>query len=159
MNDAGRALALATQLEVIDASKLPPRDGLLRDAAAELRRMHDLISNAHIEDFLEAVRLEAAHQRQRWGSAHDREKSAEHWYWLVGYLAGKALRAAIDGDQDKALHHTISSAAALSHWHAAVSHDKRPWPLAGRGVDVDLASLDLPPTGETEDGTRTQDHA
>lgn len=36
-------------------------------------------------------------------------------------LGGKALAAAKAGDRDKALHHTISSAAALANWHAALS--------------------------------------
>ena len=91
-----------------------------------------------IEDFMRGVVTEADHQRRRWGAAHDRSKSAENWYWLVGYLAGKALRASIEGDRDKALHHTISAAAALSQWHTAIKSDH-----SGRGVgqNPDLESL------------------
>jgi hypothetical protein len=85
------------------------------------------------------VDREAAHQRLRWGAPHDREKSAEHWYWLVGYLAGKALRAAIQGDKEKAHHHTISSAAALLHWHTAISQDQTD---CGLGRDADLEAHD-----------------
>lgn len=69
-------------------------------AAAQLyyeraRDLDQLINTPEVDDFLQGVRLEAAHQVQRWGDAHDRSKSAENWFWLVGYLAGKALRAAI----------------------------------------------------------------
>lgn len=93
------------------------------------------IDTPEIVDFLEGVKREAAHQIKRWGYAHDRSKSAENWFWLVGYLAGKALRAAISGDKKKAQHHTISSAAALLNWHAAISHDTTG---AGIGQDADL---------------------
>jgi hypothetical protein len=111
-----------------------------RDAlAAQVRELQAQLNTPEIEDFIRGVRLEAAHQRQRWGAAHDREKSAEHWYWLVGYLAGKALRAQITGDRDKALHHTISSAAALLHWHDAIIKDTSG---SGAGRDADLEAHD-----------------
>ena len=91
--------------------------------------MHDLLAAPLFEPFLDAVRLEAAHQVDRWGTAHDRGKQPQDWFWLVGYLSGKALRAHIDGDRDKALHHTISSAAALFNWHSAIAgHDTRMQP-------------------------------
>ena len=111
-----------------------------RDALQlKVSELEQLINTPEIESFLRGVQLEAVHQRQRWGPAHDREKSAEHWYWLVGYLAGKALRSHIGGDPDKARHHTISSAAALLHWHDAISKD-----MTGSGVgrDADLEAHD-----------------
>ena len=72
-------------------------------------------------DFLRGVTLEAEHQRARWGTAHDAGKEPEDWLFLIGWLAGKACAAARLGDQNKALHHTISSAAALANWHLALS--------------------------------------
>jgi hypothetical protein len=110
---------------------------------AEAARLDALVNSPETADFIDGVRREAAHQRERWGAPHDREKSAEHWYWLVGYLAGKALRAAIEGKVDKALHHTISSAAALSHWHRAICEDTTG---AGVGRDADLKAHDEPPS-------------
>lgn len=71
-------------------------------------------------DFFKGVPLEAAHQRARWGSEHDSGKSPADWFWLVGYLAGKCLAAHVAGDSEKALHHTISTAAALANWHMAI---------------------------------------
>ncbi|HEY4118376.1 MAG TPA: hypothetical protein VGM56_10990 [Byssovorax sp.] len=73
-----------------------------------------------LEDFASAVVAEAAHQRVRWGTPHDGGKAPADWFWLLGYLSGKALAAAIAGDRNKAAHHTISSAAALANWHAAL---------------------------------------
>ncbi len=109
---------------------------LLRKERDELKLK---LNTPEIAEFVGGVRIESAHQRERWGAAHDREKSAEHWYWLVGYLSGKALRSHIEGDLDKARHHTISSAAALFHWHDAISKD-----ASGNGVgrDADLAAHD-----------------
>jgi hypothetical protein len=111
-----------------------------RALAAEERaaRLEALINTPELEDFLAGVRLEAAHQVERWGESHDRSKSAENWYWLLGYLAGKALRAAIIGDRAKALHHCVSSAAALLNWHRAIAADTSG---AGVGRDEDLQVL------------------
>jgi hypothetical protein len=106
---------------------------------AEVSRLTDLINSPEIENFLEGTRLEAAHQVERWGAAHDRDKSAENWFWLVGYLAGKALRAAITGDRTKALHHCISSAAALLNWHRAIAADTTG---CGAGQDADIKPVE-----------------
>ena len=67
------------------------------------------------------VPLEATHQRQRWGSNDDAGKTPFDWFWLIGFLAQKAATAAVAGDVDKARHHTISTAAVLANWHAALS--------------------------------------
>lgn len=90
----------------------------LAEARAELEALKKLLNTPEIEDFDKAVPLEAAHQVQRWGAAHDDGKAPENWFWLLGYLGGKALAAAKAGDIDKAKHHCISSAAALRNWHA-----------------------------------------
>ena len=82
--------------------------------------IRELIDHPEIESFLRGVHIEAVHQVDRWGTAHDRAKRPADWFWLVGYLAGKALQAALAGDRDKALHHTISTAAALYNWHSAI---------------------------------------
>lgn len=74
-------------------------------------------------DFMQAVPLEAAHQLKRWGVEHDDGKEPQDWFWLVGYLAGKCLRAAIDGDTEKAKHHTISTAAVMLNWHRRMTGD------------------------------------
>ena len=79
---------------------------------AENERLRGLINNPHTDDFLEAVRLEAAHQQERWGSEHDAGKTDADWFWLVGHLAGKAITK-----PEKQLHHIITTAAALLNWH------------------------------------------
>lgn len=107
---------------------------------AEVKRLDALINNPQTAEFLESVKSEAAHQRDRWGEAHDRGKSAENWFWLVGYLAGKCLRCVITGDKDKALHHTISSAAALANWYEAIKRDETG---TGIGHDDDIRPIEI----------------
>lgn len=88
-----------------------------RDAANELRKLDALINSPHVCNFLEAVKREAAHQRLRWGTAQDAGKEDADWFWLIGYLAGKAIRP--DATPEKRLHHIITTAAACLNWHAA----------------------------------------
>lgn len=93
----------------------------LQAAKAEAKRLRELINKPELEQFLRATHIEAVHQVERWGTAHDRAKRPADWFWLVGYLAGKALHAIVSGDKDKARHHCISTAAALYNWHCAIS--------------------------------------
>ena len=95
----------------------------LEKAHAEITRLTRILNSPLYENFLEGVQREAAHQVERWGSVEDRAKEPQDWFWLVGYLSGKALRAHIDGKKEKAQHHTISTAAALLHWHNYISGD------------------------------------
>ena len=97
---------------------------LAEQAAEELDAMWHCLNIPGTDRFLNDVRNEAGHQVQRWGTAHDRGKEPADWLWLLGYLAGKALRAHIDGDIEKAKHHTISSAAALLNWHHHMSGEE-----------------------------------
>lgn len=92
-----------------------------REAADELLRLDAIVNQPQSDDFLRAVSTEAEHQRQRWGSEHDAGKEPADWFWLVGYLAGKALHAHADGKSMKAEHHVITTAAALANWHAAIT--------------------------------------
>jgi rubredoxin len=89
----------------------------------ELQALTDQINSPELQDFRTGVMLEALHQRQRWGAQHDAGKAPSDWFWLIGYLAGKALASAMAGDVEKAKHHCISTAAVLANWHAFVSGD------------------------------------
>jgi len=90
----------------------------LREKAAA----YDRINTPEIHDFMSAVVNEALHQRERWGVEHDGGKTDADWFWLIGYLAGKALHNPPKGDMDPAdarLHRIITVAAAAANWHAA----------------------------------------
>ena len=90
-------------------------------AEAECRRLLALINSPHNADWFEGTRIEAAHQQERCGTEHDGGKEPQEWFWLIGYLAGKCLRASIDGDSEKAKHHTISTAAVLLNWYRRIA--------------------------------------
>ena len=83
-----------------------------------VRELEGLINAPEILDFEKAVKLEAAHQRERWGSDHDAGKTDADWFWLIGYLAGKSLHNP-GGEQEKKLHRIVTVAAAACNWHAA----------------------------------------
>lgn len=104
INEAEAALA---QLEI--KSELKLNTDVIEKAAK-----YDAINTPEIEDFIKAIRNEALHQRERWGSEHDAGKTDADWFWLIGYLAGKALHK-----PEKILHHIITTAAACLNWHAA----------------------------------------
>lgn len=131
-------------LQCLQDTSTPLRDEVRLRAAAEIMYLRGLINNPHTEEFLSATQYEAAHQRYRFGESQDRQKSAENWFWLIGRLVGKCLRAVITGDRDKALHHTISSAAALANWYQAIKLDTSG---CGEGLDLDLPSIE---TSEAE---------
>lgn len=96
-------------------TSLAAQDGLVE------RIRNDIINTPETADFIAGVAIEATHQRERWGSEHDAGKTPFDWFWLVGYLAQKAAASQVNGDTEKAMHHTISTAAALANWHAAIS--------------------------------------
>ncbi len=87
----------------------------------ELNRLYLLINSPQTADFLEAVRVEAAHQAERWGVEHDAGKRPEDWVTLTVYLLGKASRAHFDGEQTKLLHHVVTLAAVALNWHRALT--------------------------------------
>lgn len=109
----------------------------LRRTQDECSRLQSLINSPHTADFMQAVQLEAAHQRERWATEHDAGKTGADWFWLIGYLAGKAIRP--DATLEKCLHHIITTAAACLNWHAARS-----------GVDTRMRPGIVPPASAPE---------
>jgi len=91
------------------------------------------INTPEIDDFMEAVQNEAKHQRLRWGVDHDAGKTNSDWFWLIGYVAGKALNPK---NYEKQLHHIITTAAVCLNWHSAklgLNSEMRP------GIDGEAA--------------------
>jgi hypothetical protein len=97
-----------------------------------------------LHDFTKAVVLEAVHQRERWPDGHDANKGHEDWFWLIGYLAGKALRP--EQSNEKRLHRIITIAAAAANWHAQAAERRE---CAGCGAGL---------TSEASDCTGDQLH-
>ncbi len=84
-------------------------------ALAEIRRYQTIVDTPELDDFIAAVVREAEHARGRW---EDEGKGAPDWFWLVGYLAGKALSSWKLGDVERVKHHIITTAGACLNWHA-----------------------------------------
>ncbi len=99
-----------------DKEVLAVVDGLL----LEISTLEAKLNTPELNDFASGVVSEAQHQRARWGVDHDAGKEPQDWFWLLGYLGGKALKSHADGNVEKALHHCISSAAVLANWHSAI---------------------------------------
>jgi len=93
---------------------------VVSDEVSEIERLKSIINTPQSDDFIRAVSIEAEHQRQRWSTTHDSGKAPADWFWLIGYLAGKALHAHASGNVDKAEHHIITTAAACANWHRAM---------------------------------------
>lgn len=100
----------------VDDDDMTPENRAAK-AEARVRELEALINTPPTASFLEAVSTEAAHQVERWGTEHDDGKSATDWFWLIGFLGGKAVWAAAHGDREKALHHIITTAACCLNWH------------------------------------------
>lgn len=73
------------------------------------------LGTPEIDDFFEAVKKEAAYQHERWSAEHDGGKTDADWFWLIGYLAGKALHNP-GNSKEKKLHRIITVAAAACNW-------------------------------------------
>lgn len=100
------------------AGNLPEAIAVGRHLGIEVHRLTALLNTPELHDFAKAVMLEAAHQRERWGSEHDQGKLDLDWFWLIGYLAQKACYP--DVTHEKKLHRIITVAAAAANWHAAL---------------------------------------
>lgn len=103
---------------VDDGGQLSHRNGL--DLLTEVERLQLILNTPILEPFTEACVHEARHQVYRWGAEHDATKTAWDWFWTLGYLGGKAAHAALSGDWEKAMHHTVTAGALLANWHSHI---------------------------------------
>ena len=78
----------------------------------EMKEQLKRINTPMVKNFIKSVENEIKHQNIRW---NDNQKKTADWFWLVGYLAGKALSAKT---KEKKLHHIITTCAALGNWFA-----------------------------------------
>jgi hypothetical protein len=139
LGNADRMVAYLTQTvpEKALLVLLSDAEAQLAEMRAEVERLRKLINSPHTEDWVEASKLEAAYQIERWSAEHDAGKQPEDWFWLLGFLGGKAVAAFRSGNTEKGLHHIVSSSAALLNWHRNVTGENtamRP------GIDAALAA-------------------
>lgn len=105
-----------TRTVKVYAAPLPAAD----DTHAELRRLNAIIHSPESNEFLKGASIEAEYQRQLHGvDETDSRYDWQQWFWVTGYLLGKALAACRsgEGNGEKAKHHLVTSAALLNNWH------------------------------------------
>jgi hypothetical protein len=112
-----KPIAIVLDFEPDGRTMRPIGSWIAHKQVSRYQTVETLLNAPIIDDFLEGVRFEAAHQQQRWGVDHDGGKSPEEWLWLVAYLCTKATQAARYGDAEKHRHHVITAGAALLNWH------------------------------------------
>jgi hypothetical protein len=128
---AAKAFRLAEALEAVEAEVARLREALdaslarrlyveeqARQAEAEVAQLREALEASRIEhpetgDFLRGALTEAAYQRQR--RPDDAEKSDADWFWVAGFILGKAVHAG--PDDPHALHHLEAAAGLLANWH------------------------------------------
>lgn len=94
----------------------------IKNLEISVKQLEGLINSPETIDFAKAVVLEAAHQLERWGHSGSAGKKDTDWFWLIGYLTGKAMFNPVENDCDhkeKQLHRIITIAAACANWHSA----------------------------------------
>jgi hypothetical protein len=113
------------------------------------QELRELVNTPEIDNFLRGVHLEAIHQVDRWGEANDRAKRPADWFWLVGYLAGKALAAA-KGEVSQRFKH-LKSGVTYELLHIGEDENNR-----GRAIAVyrseDDGNIYTRPSAEFFDG-------
>lgn len=118
-----RLRAYETRGDAAEPDQLAVWTGRAQLAEAEASRLRALIDTPHTSDFLEAVKLEAAHQRSRWGE-DDASKVDSDWLAIVVHLASKAhfnwMPLDAQGEIEKKLHRVISVGAAAMNWFESV---------------------------------------
>lgn len=98
--------------------------GVAESRGERIAELEALINNPHVDEFFEAVRIEQAHQRQRWGDDHDASKRVNDWAAVVVYLAGKMVKSSWEGDDFKVHHHMVTIAAVMCTAMAHTADDQ-----------------------------------
>lgn len=79
-----------------------------------------VINTPEVNDFMEGVKLEAAHQTARWGEKDEHMKPPHHYIMVFTKLLGKMSVAIWDRDIEKFKHHCITMGAVGHNVHRQV---------------------------------------
>jgi hypothetical protein len=78
----------------------------------------DTIINTPItEDFIQGLKNEIQHQKQRSGASHDADKSLSNWVRLIHHVSRKVSEADWDQKPENVKHNIIRNASALFGFH------------------------------------------
>lgn len=82
----------------------------------------ELLANPRLLDFLESVRLEAAHQPATWNEINAQMQHPAEWPNLIVHMLGKIIQADMVSNPRTYLANVIAIAAACYHWHEYLLH-------------------------------------
>jgi len=88
-----------------------------------LAYLEKLIGSPEIENFLEGVRIEAAHQTDKWGMKDEESKFPHDYALVMDRLKGKQTEAIWTRDSEKYRHHLVTLAAVCFNAHRQVSKE------------------------------------
>lgn len=109
---------LDVDLIALVKGKYEKHDPLVIELLSRYEKLYGLINKPEVIDFTRGMSCEFAFQNLKWGDETLDNYTHEDWFWVVGYLAGKAVHCFENDKHKKGLHHTITTAAVLSHWHS-----------------------------------------
>ena len=96
---------------------------VIRALSNKIKDYERVLNTPIINDFMVALPMEAAHQQHKWSDEHDAGKNCLDWFWLIGYLSQKIVVYEMADNREKALHHCITTAAALYNWYRHLKDD------------------------------------
>ncbi len=78
------------------------------------------INTPEIDDFIKAVKVEAAHQTEKWGAEEEAKKYHFDYALVLDKLKGKQAIAIWDRNAEKYKHHLITMAAVCHNVHRQI---------------------------------------
>lgn len=88
-----------------------------------LEYLEALINSPEINNFLEGVKIEQAHQTERWGMDVEETKFPHDYALVIDKLKGKLAQDVWDKDHEKYKHHLITIAAVCYNAHRQISKE------------------------------------
>ncbi len=88
-----------------------------------LSYLEDLINNPEINNFIEGIKIESAHQTERWGLEVEESKYPHDFALVMDKLKGKQAQAIWDKDKEKYKHHLITLAAVCLNVHRQIDKE------------------------------------
>lgn len=93
------------------------------EATVRLQYLEKLISNPEIENFIEGLRIESAHQTDKWGQREEESKWPQDYALVLDKLKGKQALAIWDYDKEKYKHHLITMSAVCHNIHRQIEKE------------------------------------
>lgn len=89
----------------------------VEDLVRKYGDLYAMLNRPEVEDFIQGVGVESAHQVMRWTAETEMSNPPHHYVMVVNKLLGKLCVAIWDRDREKFKHHAITIAAVMSNAH------------------------------------------